>query len=109
MSSYRHCCYGLLASWVGCSITALRPGKLPGVLGEHLIRIGPEGIYEETSVNSGAFGWSAVRFVRRSAFGVLIQLAGASWLIPRRFFRDEGEMLEVVRLAKSYLTSTRGA
>ncbi len=94
---------------VGCCLTAFRPGKLPGILGEHLIRIGPDGIHEETSVNSGAFGWSAVRFVRRSVFGVFVQLAGASFLVPRRYFRDGGEVLEVVRLANSYLASTRGA
>jgi hypothetical protein len=93
----------------GGLITALRPGKMPGVLGEHLIRFGPEGIYEETSVNASTFAWSGVRFLRRSVFGVLIQLAGSSWLVPRRYFHDGAEMEEIVRQANVYVLAARVA
>jgi len=94
---------------VGASVMAFRPGSMPGVLGRHTYRIGPEGFVEETDVNSSTLSWRGVHRVRESRLGVLVQLPNTSaHYIPRRFFNGADEMRGFTAEAERYrLTTTR--
>ena len=90
---------------------SLRPGQLPGVLGQHLIRISPEGLFEETSVNSGTLAWAGITSVHYSRLGVLVQVTSSAFFLPRRSFGDAAQAKSFVALAqqlKEAATVARG-
>jgi hypothetical protein len=80
---------------VGATVVAFRPGKMAGVLGRHLYRIGPDGLSEESDVSTSTLSWRGVEQIRSSRFGLLIQLPNTSaHYIPRRSF-DTAEKMEL--------------
>jgi hypothetical protein len=78
---------------VGAMVVAFRPGKMAGVLGRHLYRIGPDGLSEESDVSTSTMSWRGVERICRSRFGLLIQLPNTSaHYIPRRSFDTAEKM-----------------
>ena len=89
--------------FLGALLVAIRPGEFPGILGEHLIRLGPEGLYEETSVNATTHAWRAVKRVQRKPAGVLLQSPTFTFLIPRRYFKSVDEANQFVACAHTFM------
>lgn len=85
------------ASWVvsigiGTAVASLSPGKMPGVLGSHTIRLTEVGLDEQTDVNRTSHDWRAVVELRRSRFGQFVRFAGGTYFIPRDAFSSAAEL-----------------
>ena len=93
---------------VGSCAVAFRPGRMPGLLGIHVYRFTPEGLIEQTDVNSTTLSWRGVQRIRLSRFGMLVQLSSMSaHFIPLRFFHDTEQMRAVAAEAEGWLKSSR--
>jgi len=96
-------CFWVASLFLGALVIAIRPGEFPGILGEHVIRLAPEGLYEETSVNATTHAWKAVARVQRKPAGVLLQSPTFTFLIPCRYFKSVDEADRFVACAHTFM------
>jgi hypothetical protein len=100
--------FQLVGVTISSTIAALRPGRLPGVLGRHVYRILDTGFHEETDVNANTVAWSGIANVRAALPGVLVQLPSASGhFIPKRFFRDRAHLREFAQVVARGISNGR--
>jgi hypothetical protein len=73
-------------------VASLRPGPLPGIVGQHTLKLTEQGLEERTEFDRSSHDWRTIVELRRSRFGLLLRIAGGRFhFIPRDAFTSTAE------------------
>ena len=88
--------------WLLSAVSRKQNG-LEGVLCEHTITIGPDGVVETTAVNEGRHSWRGIHRIDTTDEHIFISIqANQAHTIPRRAFSSPEEAALFYRTAKAY-------
>lgn len=75
-------------------------------LGEHFLRIGPEGVFSKTMVSEGIYRWSGIKDVAQTKDHIFMFTdAHMAHIIPKRAFANQSDAEAFVNLANSLRVS----
>jgi hypothetical protein len=79
------------------------PSGKPGLLGEHTITIGPEGIRERTVVNDGTHTWDGIHTIVADKHHIYLFIdTHMAHIIPKRAFASENEAQAFLNTSRQY-------
>lgn len=102
---------GTLAGWAALwRITRRQVVRLqqPGVVGEHVITLTPQGVREQTSVNDCTMAWSSIEVVRDDHALYLMIGPLMGHVIPWRCFNDAEEAAAFEAAARAFAGASGG-